>query len=96
VVPLFEGRRRRQDGRGRIIPAASPYRLGDPAIRRLSRAEIENLVEILITRLDELDPDPDLEPSADERNGSGAEDDFALLVHPGRLWGPGREISDPC
>jgi hypothetical protein len=53
------------------------------------------LVEDLIDRPNKMEPNDDLEPSGDELDGTGAEGDFALLVGPGRLWGPGCEISDP-
>jgi hypothetical protein len=53
-----------------------------------SRAEIETLVEDLIDRLNEMHFGADLEAHGEELDGTSAEDAFALLGGPGRLWAP--------
>jgi len=75
-------------GRAEALPVA----LLEQAISQLSRSELAGLTERLIDRLDELDPDPDLEPNGDELDGTGAEDE--ALLEPCRDQRPGCPISD--
>jgi hypothetical protein len=73
-----------------------PLNLIAQALPKLSRHELASLAERLVDRLDELDPDPDLEeddPSGqcdeDERNtGSGV-----FMMHGTSYMGPGCPIS---
>lgn len=62
-------------------------------LAKLEREEIEAAVETLISVLDKIDGDPDLEPNGDELDGTGsAEEDFGHFFG-GK--GAGCEISDP-
>lgn len=63
----------------------------------LSREGIALAVEALIAKLDTMDGDPDLEPSGDETDGCGGEDEYVLSNHErvfGRGFGPGCPIAD--
>lgn len=66
----------------------------ESAIRRLSRAELADLCEQLIDRLDTLDPDPDVEWNGDELDGSASEDEFMIHAYSFRSE-PGCPIADP-
>lgn len=78
---------------GAIRPLPNPALL-ESAIRRLSRASLEDLCEQLIDRLDAMDPDPDIEANGDELDANGAEDDF--MPHSASWKGePGCPVSDP-
>ena len=76
------------------VSALPPLALLSQALPRLSRHELEGVVELLIDRLDEIDPDPDLEPNGDELDGSSAEDDYQPGSE-GVFCLPGCPISDP-
>lgn len=76
-------------------PPAVSLTLISAAIPHLSRDALEGLVENLIDRLDALDPDPDLEPNGDERDGGMGEDEFVVHGGPERLLGPGCPLADP-
>lgn len=68
----------------------------ESAIRDLSRAELADLCEQLIDRLDYMDGDPDLEANGDEQDGSaGAEDDYGTTCNSGIYGYAGCPISDP-
>lgn len=56
----------------RPITPAFPFNMLSEAIERLSRAELEDLTERLIGRLDAIDGDPDLED--DDPAGGNPED----------------------
>lgn len=58
------------------------------------REQLEALAEAVLSVLDLIDGDPDLEPDGDEQDGSMAEDDFRQPV-PDPADGPGCPISDP-
>lgn len=60
----------------------------------LSREGIALAVEALIAKLDTMDGDTDLEPSGDERDGSGAEDEAQLFRQFSTPVGPGCPIAD--
>lgn len=64
------------------------------AVLVMPREAAEAIADAAIARLDELDPDPDIEPNGDERDGSMAEDDFCPQ---NQDWKgePGCPISDP-
>lgn len=62
-------------------------------IPSLPRPVLARLTERLLERLDELDGDPDLEPSGDELDGSNAEDE-AVYLPQYMPRGPGCPISD--
>lgn len=47
----------------------------ESAIRRLSRAELADLCEQLIDRMDAMDPDSDLEFNGDEQDHTGSEEE---------------------
>jgi len=79
-------------------PTALPLALLAQAIPMLSRHELESLTERLIDRLDQIDPDPDLEdddPSGqcDEDGANCGSGNFAM--HGTSYNGPGCYISDP-
>ena len=78
-------------GRASALP---PLALLQQALPRLTRHELEGVVELLIDRLDEIEPDADFEPTGDELDGSSAEDDY----QPGWDYssGAGCPISDPA
>jgi hypothetical protein len=74
-------------------PSGLPLHLIAQAIPKLTRHDLVALTERLIDRLDELEPDPDIEPNGDEMDCTAAEDDF----YPHSNWRgePGCPISDP-
>lgn len=76
-------------------PALPPLTLLSQALPRLSRHELESVVELMIERLDAIDGDPDLEPNGDELDGNCSEDDDCPHNVPIHLHGPGCPISDP-
>lgn len=63
-------------------------------IPSLPRPVLERLAQSIIDHLDDMDPDPDVEPNGDEQDGSQSEDDF--MDH-GERWKqePGCPIADP-
>ncbi len=61
-------------------------------IPSLPRPLLARLTARLIDRMDEIDPDPDVEANGDEQDGTYAEDDFG--TH-GADIGAGCPISDP-
>lgn len=63
-------------------------------IPSLPRATLERLAQQIIDHLDDMDPDPDVEPNGDEQDGNQSEDDF--MDH-GERWKqePGCPIADP-
>lgn len=75
--------------------ALPPLALLTQALPRLTRHELESVVELLIDRLDTVDGDPDVEANGDELDGNGSEDDGCLHSLPIHLHGPGCPISDP-
>lgn len=77
-------------GRGSALP---PLALLSQALPRLTRSELEGVVELLIDRLDEVDGDADIEPDGDELDGTGGDDDFGQ--HGNWLLGPGCPYADP-
>lgn len=60
-------------------------------IPALPRTAVHNMVDVLIARLDEMDPDPDNEPNGDDEDGNGSEEDFMFHNHDG----PGCPVADP-
>lgn len=60
-----------------------------------TRQAIELAVDAFISRLDDMDGDPDLELNGDELDGTGAEDELAPGLHAGPFSGAGCPISDP-
>lgn len=68
-----------------------PAHIALALIPSLPRPQLERLVQRLIDGLDDMDPDPDIEPNGDEQDGEGVEDDF--MLHYGE--GPGCDLSDP-
>ncbi|MEJ6010144.1 hypothetical protein [Novosphingobium aquae] len=75
--------------------ALPPLALFSQALPRLTRHELEGVVEMLMDRLDTVAGDPDIEPNGDELDGSDAEDDTYHHNWPIHLHGPGCPISDP-
>lgn len=75
--------------------ALPPLALLSQALPRLTRHELESVVELLIDRLDTVDGDPDMEHAGDELDGNGSEDDDCHHNMPIHLHGPGCPISDP-
>lgn len=76
-------------GRGHSLPADIALSL----IPSLPRPALERLVQQMIDRLDDMDPESDLELNGDELDGGNGEDDFGVL--PNWLLGPGCPIADP-
>lgn len=79
-------------------PTALPLALLAQAIPMLSRNDLEVLTERLIDRLDQIDPDPDLED--DDPAGQSDEDGVNcgsgnFIMHHTIYNGPGCQISDP-
>jgi hypothetical protein len=77
---------------GTLPPAASPFAhilVGQP------RHRLEALAEAVISVLDAMDGDPDVEPNGDEQDGSLGEDDFHAPLF-ARDMGPGCPLSDPA
>lgn len=65
------------------------------AIPGLPRAELGRLVDRAIDRLDQLDPDPDIELNGDELDEAQGEDSFVSSGAFGaKFYGPGCPISD--
>lgn len=97
-VPISRNRthstfaRRASGVRTSVLPSAV---LLEQVIRCLSRADLERVAQSAIDRLDDMDNDLDLEPSGDEFDGTGAEDDFAYYVLGRSPAGPGCVFSDP-
>jgi len=56
--------------------------------------EIADAIEVLVTVLDMLGGDPDVEANGDELDGSAGEDDF-VGHNTGPISGPGCPCSDP-
>ncbi|WP_066561008.1 hypothetical protein [Croceicoccus bisphenolivorans] len=78
--------------------SALPLTLLAQAIPMLSRHDLEALTERLIDRLDEMDPDADLED--DDPSGQCDEDGVnsgsgSFTMHGVNFHGPGCYISDP-
>ena len=71
-----------------------PFALLQQALPRLTRHELEGVVELLIDRLDATTTDTDLEPNGDELDGTGAEDDYQTGTD--YTGGAGCPISDPA
>lgn len=70
--------------------ALPPFALLQQALPRLSRHDLEHVIDLLIDHIDQMDPDPDLEPNGDELDGTNAEDEEA----PHGWDGPGCPIAD--
>ena len=80
----------------RSVIAASavvPLRLKGLAQSPESRTVLEQFVAAAIDLLDFLDGNPDEEPTGDELDGNGAEDDFCSHNLP--MPGPGCPLADP-
>lgn len=92
-------RRSRRRPWHRLDRLASPHAVL-ATIPSLPRAELARITERLIDRMDELDGDSDVELNGDERDGTGAEDDFCdqnadWLEHPGcPVSDPGEDNGD--
>ena len=76
------------------VSALPPFALLQQALPRLTRHELEGVVELLIDRLDAINPNADSESNGDELDFTGAEDDY----QPGWDYtqGAGCPISDPA
>lgn len=70
------------------LPPTLAYMLG---IDRAPRAAIDAMLDQAIAELDAIDGDPDIEPTGDELDGTGGEDDFCCHSYDG----PGCPIADP-
>lgn len=76
-------------------PAApSPMPAAMAILSRFDREKLAAFVEIAIDLADAMDGDTDLEPSGDELDGTGGEDDFCDH-NAGATPDPGCQISDP-
>lgn len=73
-----------------VPPGATPIAAVDAIMQLFGRENVELAIEALIDRLDEMDGDADLEPTGDEQDGNGAEDDGGAC----RPQGPGCPIAD--
>lgn len=76
------------------VSALPPLALLSQALPRLTRHQLESVVELLIDRLDAMAPDADLELNGDETDFNGAEDDYQTGCEGGFSF-PGCPISDP-
>lgn len=76
-------------------PEQAPLDLVLSAIPSLPRALLARLVERAIECLDEMEPDPDVEPNGDETDHSGGEDDCDPTCDRIRGLGPGCPLIEP-
>lgn len=78
-------------GRGaRSLPAD----LALSMIPSLPRPVLERLAQRIIDHLDDMDPDPDVEPNGDEGDYTGSEDDCCPILASGTDIGAGCPYSD--
>lgn len=91
------GWRRNRDRRRWVVRCSLEVMLA--AIPSMPRPALARIVQQAIDRMDDLDGDPDLEPSGDEMDGNNAEDaELALSAMQLRLdqqRGPGCSVADP-
>lgn len=76
---------------GASAPPFPPLDVLLSAIPSLPRPVLARLTERMIDRMDEIDPDADVEANGDEEDGTFAEDDWAHRHD----TGAGCPISDP-